>query len=254
MKCELVIFVTSLLLYFSLINSLTLRKSMIINTPSNNTSINGTDSNSTNATNITVKVVTEEERQKNIDSKIKEIKNKIQKQREHDEEMKANQEREKMVNKMQKITKDLQHIFDEINKNQIISDKINKEYQSQKDFKKTFHEINSSQSNEYKYMYFKILNAYKKLAESFNENIINAYMSIITAREKQISLIDNLSTIEEYKKKINHNTSNATKVIEDSVEIQIKKKNCILQETENDCKADDNCRWNAIVNKCSYKQ
>ena len=38
------------------------------------------------------------------------------------------------------------------------------------------------------------------------------------------------------------------------VDILIKKKNCILHNTESECKADENCRWNAIVNKCSYKQ
>ena len=189
-----------------------------------------------------------------MQSDIKDYENKIQKQREHDEEIKANQEREKMIQKMQKISQDLQQIFTEIKKNKIISDKINKEYQFQKDFKKIVHEINSSENNEYKYMYYKLLNSYKKLAENFNNKILNAYMSIISAREKQISLIDENSSIEEYKEKIGHVNRNANTTNENNVDILIKKKNCILHNTESECKADENCRWNAIVNKCSYKQ
>lgn len=254
MKYDLIVFLVSLIVYGTLINCLSLRKTLIMDTPANHTSLNGTDNNGTNATNITVKVITEEERKKNIESKIREIKNKIQKQREHDEEIKANQEREKMIQKMQKISQDLQQIFTEIKKNKIISDKINKEYQSQKDFKKIVHEINSSENNEYKYMYYKLLNSYKKLTENFNNKILNAYMSIISAREKQISLIDEISSIEEYKEKIGHVNRNANTTNENNVDILIKKKNCILHNTESECKADENCRWNAIVNKCSYKQ
>ena len=254
MKYDLIVFLVSLIVYGTLINCLSLRKTLIMDTPANHTSLNGTDNNGTNATNITVKVITEEERKKNIESKIREIKNKIQKQREHDEEIKANQEREKMIKKMQKISQDLQQIFTEIKKNKIISDKINKEYQFQKDFKKIVHEINSSENNEYKYMYYKLLNSYKKLAENFNNKILNAYMSIISAREKQISLIDEISSIEEYKEKIGHVNRNANTTNKNNVDILIKKKNCILHNTESECKADENCRWNAIVNKCSYKQ
>ena len=79
-------------------------------------------------------------------------------------------------------------------------------------------------------------------------------MSIISAREKQISLIDEISSIEEYKEKIGHVNRNANTTNENNVDILIKKKNCILHNTESECKADENCRWNAIVNKCSYKQ
>ena len=254
MKYDLIVFLVSLIVYGTLINCLSLRKTLIMDTPANLTSLNGTDNNGTNATNITVKVITEEERKKNIESKIREIKNKIQKQREHDEEIKANQEREKMIQKMQKISQDLQQIFTEIKKNKIISDKINKEYQFQKDFKKIVHEINLSENNEYKYMYYKLLNSYKKLSENFNNKILNAYMSIISAREKQISLIDEISSIEEYKEKIGHVNRNANTTNENNVDILIKRKNCILHNTESECKADENCRWNAIVNKCSYKQ